>query len=118
MKRYVLLMLGPVLLAVLIAAGPSHLRLDSRVGELGSGRVLVPTGQLLVPGSAVVTIAIPSRPVDMALSPDGKLLAMLHNRGVDLVDIPGRRVTRPVTTGFTSYTGVVFTADGQFIHTC
>jgi len=118
MKRYVLLMLGPVSLAVLIAAGPSHLRLDSRVGELGSGRVLVPTGQLLVPGSAVVTIAIPGRPVDMALSPDGKLLAVLHDHGVDLVDISGRRVIRRVATGPTSYMGVIFTADGQFIYTC
>ena len=118
MRRYLLALLFTAMLAVLIAAGPSHLRLDSRVGELGSGRVLVPTGQLLVPGSSAATIAIPGRPVDLALSPDGKLLAVLHDRGVDLVDTSSRRVIRRVATGPTSYMGVVFTADGQSIYTC
>ncbi len=106
-----------VALAVWIAAGPAHLPLQTPVGELEDGRVLVPTGQLLVPGSAVATIPIPGRPVDLALSPDRKTLAVLHNRGVDFIATAARRVLRRVATGPTSYLGLAFSPDGEVVYT-
>ncbi len=105
------------LLGALIAAGPAHLPPGTRVGELDGGRLLAPTGQLLLTESAAATIPIPGRPVDLALSPDGKLLAVLHNLGVDFVDTSSQGILRRVLTGPTSYLGLAFSPDGESLYT-
>ena len=50
------------------------------VGPQADGSILVPTNQLLRP--AGFQMLFPGRPVDLALSPDGKWLAVLDRKSV------------------------------------
>ena len=45
------------------------------------------------------SLALPEEPVEMALSPDGKMAAITSARGVWLVDVPSRRLRGPVLEG-------------------
>src|SRR6266852_9576616 len=54
------------------------------VGVQPDGRIVVPTNQVLEPAGTQVTF--PGRPVDLALSDDGKLLIVKNIKGLVLVD--------------------------------
>jgi YVTN family beta-propeller protein len=116
MKSYIPILLL-ALLASLLAVAPPQLPVRSRVGEISGGQVLVPTGQLLVRGSTLAALDIPGRPVDLALSPDRTMLAVLKDTGVDLIDLTKWSVVRSVSLSATSYLGLVFSPDGRSLFT-
>ncbi len=85
------------------------------VGPQPDGSILVPSNQLLRP--AGFQILFPGRPVDLALSPDEKWLAVLNKESLDLIRILDRTImqTLPISRGG-SFNGVSFSADGNKIY--
>jgi YVTN family beta-propeller protein len=70
------------------------------------GFYLVPTHQLLKPwGEQTV---IPGRPVDMAFNSDGRILAVLNSRYVQLLDGISGATLASITTRPASYAGIAF----------
>ena len=57
----------------------------ARVGPLGDGRIVVPTNQVLAPAGRQVDFR--GRPTDLALHPDGRLLAVLNTRSNEVLTI-------------------------------
>ena len=85
----------------------------SRVGTLSDGRIVVPTNQVLSPAGRQVIVD--GRPTDVALSPNGRWLAVLNVSQVMLVDVEsGRIVSRAPNRG--SFKGIVFTPDGKRLY--
>ncbi len=82
-----------------------------RVGDASAVRV--PTAQWVQP--AGVSFAYPGRPVDLAVSPDGRVAAIKDNTGVGLFDIapwqPRQFLRFPAGGG--SMHGLLFAADGS-----
>ena len=82
----------------------------SRVGTLDDGRIVVPTNQVLSPAGRQVIVG--GRPTDVALSPNGRWLAVLNLSQVLLVDVEsGEIVSRAPNRG--SFKGIVFTPEWQ-----
>ena len=79
------------------------------VGPQPDGSILVPTNQLLRP--AGFQILFPGKPVDLALSPDEKWLAVLNKESLDLIRVLDRTImqTLPISRGG-SFNGVSFNA--------
>ncbi len=86
-----------------------------KVGPQPDGSILVPTNQLLRP--AGFQILFPGRPVDLALSPDGKWLAVLNKNSLDLIRVLDRTImqTLPLKGGG-SFNGISFSVDGKQIY--
>jgi YVTN family beta-propeller protein len=86
----------------------------SRVGPLGDGRVIVPTNQILAPAGRQVIVN--GRPTDVALSPNGKWLAVLNVSQVQVVDVETGKVvdSAPIKGG--GYKGIVFARDGKRVY--
>ncbi|MEX0642571.1 MAG: bifunctional YncE family protein/alkaline phosphatase family protein [Pirellulales bacterium] len=85
----------------------------SRVGPLEDGRIIVPTNQVLSPAGRQVIVA--GRPTDVALSPNGRWLAVLNINDVMLIDVAsGEIVSRASQKG--SFKGIVFTPDGKRVY--
>ena len=84
---------------------------QSRVGDSDPDRIVVPTNQVLSPIGKQV--AYGGRPADLAMSPDGRWLAVL-DRGQRAHDRSrsGKVVGRVPHKGG-SYAGIVFTPDGE-----
>src|SRR5260370_32693118 len=60
------------------------------VGVQPDGRIVVPTNQVLEPAGTQVTF--PGRPVDLALSDDGKLLFVKNTKDLVIIDSTTGRV--------------------------
>jgi YVTN family beta-propeller protein len=84
---------------------------QSRVGDSDPGRIVVPTNQVLSPLGRQV--AYDGRPVDLALSPDGRWLAVLDRAAVLIVDPVSAKVVSRARHKGGSYAGLVFTPDGR-----
>ncbi len=90
-------------------------QMTSHVGPQPDGSILVPTNQFLRP--AGFQIQFPGRPVDLALSPDGKWLAVLNIKSLDLVRLYDRTVIQSLKIhGGGSFHGVAFSGDGRKIY--
>ena len=111
-----------VVLSLLVAVSPASAqkpaadnRADAydraKVGELGDGRIVVPTNQVLSPLGKQV--AYGGRPTDLALSPDGRWLAVLDRSGVLMVDPVAGKIVDAAPQKAGGYAGLVFTPDGQ-----
>ena len=89
---------------------------SKQVGPQPDGSILVPTNQLLRP--AGFQIVFPGRPVDLALSPDGKWLAVLNKNSLDLIRVFDRTImqTLPFPKSGASFKGLLFSADGRKIY--
>ena len=61
-----------------------------KVGLQADGRVLVPTNQILHPAGRQVTF--PGRPVDLALSEDGRTLIVKNTGDLVFIDVAGAKV--------------------------
>jgi YVTN family beta-propeller protein len=92
-------------------------RVPRKLGPQPDGTILVPTNQLLSP--AGLQILFPGRPTDLALSPDGNLLAVKNMRDILLVRMQDRAIlqTLPVEKGGQGFVGILFSADGKRIFT-
>lgn len=86
---------------------------DTRpLGPTGDGGYLVATSQMVRPAGRQVTF--PSRAYDLALSPNGRTLAILGNNAVLLLDVARAAITRTVPiSGGCSYLGIRFSPDGK-----
>jgi DNA-binding beta-propeller fold protein YncE len=91
---------------------------QARVGVLDDGRVVVPTNQVLSP--AGWQVEFPGRPTDLALSPDGRHLAVLNRYNVVLIDVEKRAVVQTVRyktpRGGGSYKGILYSPDGKRLY--
>jgi len=92
---------------------------DQVVGPTAQGGYVIPSSQLLHP--AGVSLEIKGRPVDMALSRDGGVLAVKDNRGVVLMAVKPdgtMELSQEVSFGDNggSMTGIAFTRDGSAIY--
>lgn len=84
------------------------------VGPQADGRIVVPTNQVLEPAGEQLLFG--GRPTDLALSPDGKRLAIVNRREVLLVDAAdGKTISRGAISG-ASYHGVLFGPEGRDLY--
>src|SRR5215212_1481469 len=67
---------------------------QSHIGPLDDGRVIVPTNQILSPAGRQLIMS--GRPMDVALSPDRKCLAVLNTKEVQLVDVASEKILSSV----------------------
>ena len=82
-----------------------------RVGNSDPDRIVVPTNQVLSPLGRQVTYG--GRPVDLALSPDGRHLAVLDRSLVLLIDPETGKIVSRASHRGGSYAGLAFTPDGR-----
>ncbi len=110
-----------VLGGILLAMGQDSDRLDDKIskkiGPQPDGTVLVPTNQLLSP--AGFQVLFPGRPTDLALSPDGTLLAVKNIGDIVLIRMQDRAIlqTLAVEKGGQGFHGILFSADGKRVYT-
>src|SRR4051812_39279246 len=75
----------PALLTlVLCSALPLHAEDEPVVGEVGGGRVVVPTNQVISPAGRLVTF--PGRPTDLAPLPDGRTVVVKNLNDLIFLD--------------------------------
>ncbi len=86
-----------------------------KIGPQPDGSILVPTNQLLRP--AGFQIQFQGRPVDLALSPNGKWLAVLNKSSLELIRVRDRTIIQrlPIKGG-ASYNGIAFSKNGKNIY--
>src|SRR4051794_2020494 len=68
-----------------------------RIGDSAAGKIVVPTNQVLSPAGRQVTFS--GRPTDVALSPDGRWLAVLENSRVTTIDPNSGKIIARVSHG-------------------
>ena len=119
-KLYKALLLVPAG-ALLLYAG---LRMNARSagtppnttpGKQSDGTYLVPTGQTITPAGKNITFE--SRPVDMALSPDGRILAVMMPREVRLFDTTTQQFRQEKLPGLHNLGGIAWASDGRTLYT-
>jgi len=78
---------------------------NKQVGPQPDGSILVPSNQLIRP--AGLQIYLHGRPVDLAVSPDGKLLFVKNMSSLDLVKVNDRTILQslPYKHSGASFTG-------------
>jgi YVTN family beta-propeller protein len=88
---------------------------SQKVGIQPDSSILVPTNQLLRP--AGFQVYLPGRPVDLALSPDEKLLIVKNKSDIDLIRVADRSVlqTLPYQQSGGSFSGILLSADGHHV---
>jgi YVTN family beta-propeller protein len=82
-----------------------------RTGDSADGKIVVPTNQVLSPAGRQVTFS--GRPTDVALSPDGRWLAVLENSRVATINPTSGEIVSRVAHGGGSFCGLVFSTDGK-----
>lgn len=109
-----------VLGGVLLTTGLDIARLDDkvprRIGSQSDGTILVPTNQVLSP--AGFQVPFPGRPTDLALSPDGTLLAVKNVWDIVLIRTQDRAVLQTLAAekGGQGFHGILFSGDGKKIY--
>ena len=101
-----------------ISAGAAPPGYDgAAVGRQADGRVVVPTNQILDP--AGFQVEFPGRPTDLALSPDGSLLAVMNSNSLVLIRVGDRAImqTLPLREGGHTFAGIAWARDGNTIFT-
>ncbi|CAG0968784.1 Hydrazine synthase subunit beta [Phycisphaerales bacterium] len=98
------------LIRVLIVAAASAACAAQVVGPRDDGGVIVSTSQLIRPAGR--SLEFPGRPVDLALSPDGKHLYAKDNRGLITVDTGEWRILQELKVEGASMVGLCVTPDG------
>lgn len=104
-----MLYLIPLLCWLLVGAAPPQ------VGSVGENATLQATGQTVRPLGRSLEFA--GRPVDLALSPDGKTLYLKDDRGLVVVDIARWKITQELKLdGGTSMHGIAVRADSRRVY--
>ena len=104
------------MLFVLLSALKSEAQNDVeniKVGPQADGSILVPTNQLLRP--AGFQVYFPGRPVDLALTPDKKLLVVKNRKSLDIIRIQDRTIIQSLAykESGSSFTGLSVSEDGR-----
>lgn len=111
-KKFLPLTLSAVSLAAIVGWRMAGEKIV--VGMTGDKAAIVATGQRVQPAGQTLTYS--GRPVDMALSPDGKALYLKDDKGVCVVDAAGWRVKRRLAfpkEGGGSLYGIRVSKDGK-----
>ena len=87
---------------------------QSQVGPQEDGRIIVPTNQVLTPAGRQVIVG--GRPTDVAQSPDGRWLAVLNLRQVQIIDIESGEILSEAPNRSESFKGIAFAPDGKRIY--
>ncbi len=87
-----------------------------KVGPQPDGSILVPSNQLLRPVG--FQVSLPGRPVDIALTLDGKFLVVKNKSDLDLIRLEDRKVMQslPYERSGASFTGICLSPDGKSIY--
>lgn len=95
-----------------ISLGPEDFLERAAVGPMGDGTWVVPTTQHIAPAGD--TKLFPGRPVSLALTPDGKTIAVKNIDSVLFFDTQSREIiqTLRIPHGGTSFEGIAFSKDG------
>ncbi|GMU93305.1 MAG: phosphoesterase [Candidatus Hydrogenedentota bacterium] len=93
--------------------GPETFLEKAVVGPQDDGTYVVPTTQRIDPAGAA--LLFPGRPVDLALSPDGKTLAVKNRTDIVFVDVESRTVvqTLRLPSDGNSFCGIAWSSDGS-----
>ncbi len=86
----------------------------SHVGPQANGRIIVPTNQVLTPAGRQVIVG--GRPTDVALSPNGRWLAVLNLREVQLVNVESGDIVSSAPNKSESFKGIAFAPDGKRLY--
>src|SRR5471030_3150451 len=98
-----------------LAARPAQKNSDRAIiGKQADGTIFVPTGQTLAPAGRNLTFD--GRPVDIALRPDGKLLAVMLGSGIKFLDTATREFQPEVLPGNHSFGGIAWSRDGHTLY--
>jgi YVTN family beta-propeller protein len=101
-------------LALSIIPATAEVEFDRAVvGRQPNGQIVVPTNQVLNP--AGFQVEFPGRPTDLALSPDGNLLAVLNNASLVIIRINDRAIMQMLPTPGHTFVGLAWTPDGRTI---
>ena len=116
---FTLIVLGMALLAMSFivpaaAQNTPEATPDPLIGVQQDGSIIVPSNQVLRP--AGTTTQLGQRPVDMALSPDGKLIAMVTVKSTYLLDAKTMKILANFDRTGRSVAGVVFSPDGKEVY--
>lgn len=84
------------------------------IGPQDDGSVIVPSNQVLRPAGTTTPLA--QRPVDMSLSPDGKLLAVVTVKSTLLVNTETMEILANFDRTGRSVAGVAFSPDGRDVY--
>lgn len=106
------LLYGAVHMAATPVANPPETAI---IGRQADGTYFVPTGQTLSPVGKNLTFD--GRPVDMALRADGKLLALMCQRGMRLFDTQTGQFLPDLVPGTHNFGGIAWTKDGGTLFT-
>ncbi len=99
-----------------LAAKPAAKSPDmSTIGKQTDGTYFVPTGQTLSPAGK--NISFEGRPIDMALRPDGKILALMCQRGTRLFDTQTQQFLPDLVPGSHNLGGIAWSKDGRTLYT-
>jgi YVTN family beta-propeller protein len=87
-----------------------------KIGPQPDGSILVPSNQLLRPAGFQVNL--PGRPVDLALTPNGRFLLVKNKADLDLIRLSDRTIlqTLPFQKSGASFTGLCLSADGSRVY--
>ena len=101
----------------MLAAAANEAATQVTVGRQPDGRIVVPTNQVLDP--AGFQVEFPGRPSDLALSPDGSLLAVMSHKSLVLLRVRDQAImqTLPVPQGGHTFVGIAWFPDGSAILT-
>lgn len=123
-KKPVRLLPAMAILTVLAAAGYGTARLAAGparqsnskavIGKQADGTYLVPTGQTLQPVGENYTFE--SHPVDLALRPDGKILALMLPGKIRIFDVTTNRFHPDTITGQHGFSGLAWSGDGRTLY--
>ena len=88
---------------------------NKQVGPQPDGSVLVPSNQVIRP--AGFQVYLPGRPVDIALSPDEKLLFVKNMSSLDVIRLNDRTILQSLSYPKTgaSFTGICLSPNGHRI---
>jgi YVTN family beta-propeller protein len=108
-------LMGGIVVATAAAEEPDRDR--GAVGRQRDGRVIVPTNQVINPAGFQVEFG--GRPTDLALSPDGALLAVMNSNALVLIRVADRAImqTLPLASDGHAFVGIVWARDGRTIFT-
>jgi len=114
MEKSILLLF--ILIISACSSGNQKEPLIRNVGPQSDGSVLVPSNQLLRPAGS--QIDLPGRPVDLALTPDGKYLLVKNKDDLDLIRLSDRKIMQslPYEQSGASFTGICVSPDGKTIY--
>lgn len=90
--------------------------LNHKVGLQPDSSILVPSNQLLRP--AGFQVYLPGRPVDLALTNDGRFLLVKNKSDLDLIRLSDRTImqTLPFGKNGSSFTGICLSPDGSRVY--